>query len=172
MKMLARRSECTPTDVLHELLSLEGVQDCLEASEKKDLQGMQEEGEKTAKAATEFWSELRGMRERRKGSATSSSSSHAAGASGFGKKRYPKECPAFDSSLTLEVMNSLLPPGVRATQEAFHGRWRLYWKGPPAKSRSATYELYGYGGAARRLLREACQDFEEVRGTPCPISGL
>lgn len=171
MKTLARRAECNSTDVLHQLLALEGVQDCLEASEKQDLQSMREEGEKTASTSREFWAELRAMKAKRNPSQPSSSS-QAACKTAASKKRYPKECPPIDGGFSLDMMNPLLPPGVMACQEAFHGRWRLYWKGPPAKSRSATYELYGYGGAARRLLREVWLDHEEVPGTPCPFAGL
>lgn len=46
LEMLSKRAECSRADVLHQLLSLDGVRDYLESTDKEDLRKMQEEGEK------------------------------------------------------------------------------------------------------------------------------
>lgn len=71
-------------------------------------------------------------------------------------KQYPEHLPPFMAALTKDELQSLMPPNVRVTPERFHGRWRLYFTDcKPPKLRSATWDLHGYTGAARKLLAEA-----------------
>ena len=88
-----------------------------------------------------------------------------------GGKTFPKALPADMRLADKDMFNSLLPPGVRAVLETFHGRWRLFWKSPP-KSRSLSWDLYTNEGAIKMLLKEAWADYTAKTGEACPFEGL
>lgn len=87
--------------------------------------------------------------------------------------RYPKDLPRFAHSLDKDQLQALMPRGVRVNSGRFHGRWRLcYTDVTPPGLRSATWEVYGYGGAAKRLLSEAWVRCSEREGVACPLPAL
>lgn len=82
---------------------------------------------------------------------------------------YPKVLPKFAEAFSKEQFNALLPPGVWAHKEAYHGRWRIFWPAPDRKSRSASWDLHGSESAISTLLRDAWLDFTSRTGVECPF---
>jgi hypothetical protein len=173
--ILAHRLGYLKNDILQELLQLDGVEECLQESDKKDTQKLKEEGMIENRGARQFSEDLRQFRKKRcpppkqqagrgkKGAASVASSSHIT----VGGKRFTRALPPFAADFSNQDFNDLLPDGVRAAKEAFHGRWGLFWV-DGAKSRSATWALHGWGGSIKLLLKEAWLDYETWTGHACP----
>eukprot|EP00972_Heterocapsa_arctica_P101317 14932961-Heterocapsa_arctica.AAC.1 len=107
---------------------------------------------------------VRGRKAKDTGSSSSCSRSHIV----IANKKFPRVLPAFAKDFNNQDFNALLPDGLRASKEAFHGRWRLYWV-DSAKSRSATWALHGWEGSIQLLLKEAWRDYENWTGHACPF---
>lgn len=163
--ILSRREEYHLNDVLHELMSIETFHDAIEACDKEALKDLKKNAYSETEEVRAFRRDLSALRasipssSRRKKPRTEETSR---------AKVYPKTLPAFSGRFTKEQFQALLPPGVRVTKEAFHGRWRLFWT-CQRKSRSATWDLHGFEGSIRLLLSEAWADHTSRTGMPCPF---
>lgn len=113
------------------MLSLEGAQDVLEETDQQEFKHKQDEGAKESVAPNELWAELHELSTKYVKNTGGTSCARGSFSGASSKNRYPKECPPFDASFTLTMMNDFPPPGARAAQEVVLGRWRLYWPGPP-----------------------------------------
>lgn len=164
--ILARREEYHLNDVLHELMSIETFHDAIDSCDKDALKELKKSAYVETEELRTFRRDLSSLR----ASVPSSSGRRKkVGAADQPKSRvYPKVLPEFSSSFTKEAFQALLPPGIRVTKEAFHGRWRLFWTGQ-RKSRSATWDLHGFEGSIRMLLSEAWADHTARTGAPCPF---
>lgn len=136
-------------DGMPDLFDLDGIEAVLEAAEKNDLEPLKKARQVSRAEHDEFHKQLRDYR-------TASVSRGAQSA-----KR----------ATSREAFTALLPPGVIGRDESFHGRWRIYWKDPP-KRRSASWDLYGYEGAMRMLLKETWTEICQLHGVDCPIPGI
>ena len=174
--ILANRVNYMKNDILQELLQLDGVEECLQESDKKDMQKLMEHGMIEDKDTIQFSEDLKEFRKKhcpaakagaRRGQQGAASSSSSGSHIMVGGKRFASSLPSFAEDFSALEFNALLPDGVRAAKEAFHGRWRLYWA-DGTKSRSATWALHGWEGSIKLLLREAWQDHETWTGHACP----
>lgn len=156
-------------DGMSELFDLDGIEEVLEATEKKDLEALKKAQKVSRAEFDEFQTQLRAYREStsKRGQSTAKKAKHAP----FKAKAYPKYLPTFVPGFTREQFTSLLPLGVVGRDESFHGRWRIYWKDPP-KRRSASWDLYGFEASIRMLLKEARTEYCQLHGVECPIPGI
>ena len=180
--ILATRLAYMRDEILQELLEIDGVEDCLQESDKKDLQKIARDGQIDTNETKEFAKQLKEHRARHReaqppvqsrgrGKGKGKCSRAESDSVMVGGKRFSKALPAFTSDFSPAMFNAILPPGIRSAKESYHGRWRIYWT-HGGKSRSATWDLYGWQGSIKLLLREAWTDFGNRSGEECPFSGV
>jgi len=170
VEILKQRLAVQDEEAMAELLKMEGVDEVLAQSDVKELDGVKKALDRKDCADVQYRSSFLKLVKARAASAASGSAC-AAGLKGFEGKTFPKNYPEVPSDFSAEQFMMILPPGVKAQKELFHGRWRLFWK-EPLRSRSATWQLYGFEGAVKRLAQEAWAIWEAEGGAPCPIQGL
>lgn len=151
---------------LQKLLEIDGIEEVLEACDKKTIESMREQAQRSEEGASEFAAQVA---EYRKANSKATAASRRAQVDAFRGKAFPKRLPQFNSSLTKAHFDSLLPPGYRSHPEAFHGRWRIYCR-DPLRSRSMSWELHGYESSAKLLLADAWAEFSGRTGAECPFS--
>lgn len=165
MNALYIRASRMHDDSLGELLNMEGIDEVMQDSDKKDLQHLQARDAASKKEASEFMSDFVALR------AEQRASSKKAAKPPWRAAQYPKVLPRFVEAFTVQDFEKILPPTVRVSREAFHGRWRLFWK-EGKRSKSAGWDLHGWDGAIRLLLVAAWQDYRDKTGFDCPIQGV
>lgn len=146
-------------------------------SEKQDLQQVKRQSVAAQKEADDYLAELRDRRASL--GATGSGASSSRGTSGraapqppWRAAQYPKALPSFAQTFSVSEFERLLPPGIKVSKESFHGRCRLFWREGPRRSRSAGWDLHGWEGSIRLLLRHAWADYCKRTGFACPIPGV
>ena len=170
VEILKQRLQVQDEEAMAELIKMEGVDEVLSKADVKELDEVKKSLDKKDCADEQYRSSFLKLVKARAASAASGSAC-AAGLKGFEGKTFPKNYPEVPSDFSAEQFMMILPPGVKAQKELFHGRWRLFWK-EPLRSRSATWQLYGFEGAVKRLAQEAWAIWEAEGGAPCPIQGL
>ena len=169
VEILKQRLVVQDEEAMTELLKMEGVDEVLAQSDVKELDGVKKTLDRKGAADVQYRTSF--LKLARARASSSSASGSTAGLKGFEGKAFPKRYPEVPSDYSAEQFMLLLPPGVKAQKELFHGRWRLFWKSP-LRSRSATWQLYGFEGSVKRLAQEAWTIWEAEGGAPCPIEGL
>lgn len=173
--VLSQRLEYSDDDGLNDMLAVDGIEGCIDSTDKQRLTTMQAQAKNIHDETSEYVRSLKRFSEslgvagkmRRQGANSGSSASSAAAP--FPTKQYPKSVPQWTDKLTKEELSACLPPNVRAVSEAFHGRWRLYYTPGQVAARNLglvricrSGAQVGEGGLAR-LLRPACRRAPHTR---------
>lgn len=135
---------------------------------------MQEDDKKARGDVAELREEIRKYRDERRANAGGRASSSRTGGAKppWRAAAYPKSLPSFTLSFSPAEFDKLLPPGVRSHKEAFHGRWRLFWREGVRRSKSAGWDLHGWEGSVKTLLGEAWREYTARTGLACPFQGV
>lgn len=162
-------------DLLADFLELDGVEEVLQESDKRELTALRKTGKVECAEVKQYLQELNDYRASLYGAGVSGGSSSSSLAKRprppWKAKQYPKQLPEIAASMCNDDLNKLLPPGFRACKESFHGRWRLFWVGEK-RSKSAGWDMHGWKGSIHLLLRAAWDDYKLREGHECPMTGL
>ena len=170
--ILRQRLQLEGEEVFSELLTMDGIDEVLERADVQELETTKKKLTRMEASRAEVKDSFMKFARQGGGKATSgSSASSSFGLVGFGGRSYGKQFPQeISDTMEADDLVNWLPPGVRVTKEYYHHRWRLYWKEPSQRTRSAAWQLYGFAGAAVKLAKEAWQEWEGQGGQPCPFS--
>lgn len=170
MNALYIRASRMHDDILFELLNMEGIDEVMQDSDKKDLQHLQARDAASKKEASEFMSDFVALRAEQRASSK--------------KAAKPPPPPGARPSTPRFFLASPRPSQSRSSRRScprrcalvvrpFHGRWRLFWK-EGKRSKSAGWDLHGWDGAIRLLFVAAWmrQDYRDKAGFDCPIQGV